>query len=210
VVCIGDSITAYEPGFVSALQARYPRWTFVNAGCGMTTSWQWSLWEPAPGFQCTVGAEESLFSILVQPHLPCDLAYVMFGANDTRAHAAVLEDRESDLWLPVPPESYTSAILTICERLLTQGCKKVVLLGCPDFASQWHHLVEERNRMTSYRMRLHDIADFTPDVEVGPDMSLVLTHDENYTFDGIHISPLGYTRITAVLDEDLQRRLGGF
>lgn len=172
---IGDSITApYEAAsYVDRIAEERPRERAVNAGCGSTTTWQWSLLDQrAPGRHCQMRTGESLYERLVAPWGTPKRVYILLGTNDSEFHASRFEET------PVEPDDYQRHLSVLIDRLEEDGVKDIVLLSPPFVAD----IAPLRNRrLAAYRVRLRALCEERPHVRCGPDLSRVLTGPEDYS-----------------------------
>jgi lysophospholipase L1-like esterase len=185
---LGDSITAAN-GYVEILAEELPHETIGRAACGATTSWQWTLETPAPGFHCALGLGASLYELFVEPWSGLQTVYILLGTNDSNFHAANWDG------IPVHPDEYAQNLATLIENLQADGAHTVILIAPPDVQDD----VPERNeRLAQYRDRIRAMCLYFPGVFCGPDLSQILTEPGDF-IDRLHPSARGHAKIAAAL-----------
>lgn len=85
VLFVGDSITVgtgADPGmgYVDRIAAGNPEWSVVNAGCGGSTTRDWTL-PKLPGAPDSC-AFRGAFEQLAEPHEDADIVHILLGTND--------------------------------------------------------------------------------------------------------------------------------
>jgi lysophospholipase L1-like esterase len=185
---LGNSITERE-GYVDILAEELPYETIARAACGATTTWQWTLDGPAPGFHCAFGSEASLYALFVEPWAPLSTVYVLLGTNDSAFHAWLWDE------IPVHPDEYAANLVALVEALQRDGATAVVLISPPDVSA---HAPERNQRLAGYRERIREICGDRLGVVCGPDLSQILTQPEDFT-DALHPSAQGHAKIAAAL-----------
>jgi lysophospholipase L1-like esterase len=195
VVLIGDSIT-YGTGFVSddagppyaelLTSSLGNGYEVMNAGCGGSSSLDWTL--TLPGVLCGgVGVvTDGLFVERALPHLPAEIVSIMLGTNDA---IGFFEPQ------PVPVVAYRLALDEIVSNVFAAGADVVILMTPPD------HIWPDPaacDRLTGYRDEVVDICSKTSGVVCGPDVFTLLDPDLDFE-GGVHPNAYGHAMIAQSL-----------
>lgn len=190
ILLLGDSITAGTvmgegAPFAQLLQERMPFDEVLNAGCGGSTTADWTT-PAAEGFPCPfAGAYELSAEPLIDGD-PVEVAVIMLGANDATGFFEPA---------PIEPAEYRSNLEALVLAAL-QDAEWVVLLTPtrnPNAA------VDVAQRLVSYRNEVLGLCSMPGDqVLCGPDVQLIV-HDAATGLPGLHPDALGHELIAAAL-----------
>lgn len=191
IIFVGDSITE-QMGYVDLIAQAWSGADVDRAACGGTTTWQWQLDGPAPGFHCAVLNPNPIFDLFALPLMPADVAYVLLGTNDSAFHAW-----SSNVFLRVPiePDLYALYLGELIDRLLEEGTGVVILLSPPDPLSANQPRLD---RLAGYREKIAETCAARFEVGCGPDLSQVLTEPGDYA-DNVHPSAQGHAKIACAI-----------
>jgi lysophospholipase L1-like esterase len=187
---IGDSITAGTVGddagapYADLTAARLPaKFDVVNLGQGGSSTPYW-----VPGTPCfpICPSTGSLYSNLVEPELPADIATILLGAND--ALGLLLNT-------PTDKASYEANLRDLADALFQSGIRDVLVMTPARFASDaWDEAFE------GYRDGVLAVAADDDRIHLGPDLFTLIDPALDYApDDSIHPSAAGHEKISAAL-----------
>jgi lysophospholipase L1-like esterase len=193
VVLVGDSVTAgssslpHGPGFAALLvDLLGPGYEIVNVACSGSSSLDWQ--PRTHKAQCKeAGGVVNLYERRARPALPADVATILLGTNDLIGGFELA---------PVEPDAYRDALRTLADALHADGAREVVLMAPP-----FQYGTDAR--LAGYRARIQSLCRERPFLHCGPDLSVVLDHQDFEPLDA-HPNASGHAKIAAALAETLQ------
>jgi lysophospholipase L1-like esterase len=196
VLLIGDSITAGSvsepkgPAYPERLAAEFGEaLEIVVAACDATTTRDWL---PEGGSRACGQqvVRPDLYTGLVIPALPVDVAVLLLGSNDAHGY----RERE-----PISVEEYGTNLRAIADALLSGGAERVVLMSAPPT----YHRVKRYRRLMSLRAQVSQICGDVERIDCGPNLFDLLA-PEDFAPENLHPNGEGHVKIAQALAETLQ------
>ncbi len=185
VVVLGDSHVKggqsepRGPSFVEVLREELGRrYEVVGAGCGGSTTYDWT--HDGPSFGCSLG---NAYPEVGRPHLPAEIVVILLGTNDA---AGFGEPK------PIAPKVYAEAMEELVSRVQRDGAKRVLLLGPP--TNPLARKLAAR-RLQLYSEALAALAEREPNVYMGPDLQELIDLEEHFGGRTAHMNAVGHRLI---------------
>lgn len=188
VLFVGDSITRgtgattpAEDGFVARLEERFPELLVANAGCGGSTTRDWTF--DTGGIYCALG---SAWRLAAEPELPAQITHVMLGTNGALGFF--------EHFGPVSPDEYEWRL-----RLLVEKAPGLVLVSSPP-RNPPRPTGAVDDRLRGYRDAIDRVVDAYPYAEHGVDGYALLDPALDFLPGNIHPNDRGHARLADALE----------